>query len=139
MDIFGVGIPELVFIALIALIILGPKEMQKTVQVVGKGLRKLMMSDTWRVVREANEKITHLPTKLMRDANEAVQGQDVEDNLSIKTIDNPEKRDAWTGKPQPAAVAVTSVAPKKTPNAYSLQEPNETSNEPHKDDKGKDA
>ena len=35
MDILGIGIPELFFIALIELVILGPKDMQKTGKTIG--------------------------------------------------------------------------------------------------------
>lgn len=114
MDILGIGIPELIFIALIALIILGPKEMQKTAQVIGKGLRKLVMSDTWRVVRKTSQELNRLPTKLMRDAAEAVQ--DVDETLNENISGGADDLGTWSGrasKDAPPQVIASPLPPKR--------------------------
>lgn len=69
MDIFGIGISELIFIALIALVILGPKDMQKAGRAIGDGLRKLFTSDTWRMLVTTSRELQTLPQKLAREAN----------------------------------------------------------------------
>jgi Sec-independent protein translocase protein TatA len=134
MDILGIGIPELVFIALIALIILGPKEMQKTAQVIGKGLRKLVMSDTWRVVRETSQQLNRLPTKLMRDAAETIQ--DVDKTMNENVSGSADDFGTWLGKaskdahPQVIASPLPPKSRKPTPKpAAPAQE----------DEQGKDA
>ena len=68
MDIFGIGPTELVFIILIALIILGPKDMQKTGRTIGRFLRNLTTSDGWRVFRDTSREIRNIPNRLMREA-----------------------------------------------------------------------
>jgi sec-independent protein translocase protein TatB len=69
MDIFGIGPTELVFIVLIALIILGPKDMQKAGRTIGRWLRNLVTSDGWRVFRDTSRELRNLPNRLMREAN----------------------------------------------------------------------
>jgi Sec-independent protein translocase protein TatA len=68
MEILGVGLPEIGFIVILALILLGPKDMVKAGQTIGSFLRKLVMSPTWQAVRTTGKEIQALPTKLMRDA-----------------------------------------------------------------------
>ena len=69
MDIFGIGPTELVFIILIALIVLGPKDMQKTGRTIGRWLRDMTTSDGWRAFRDTSREIRNLPNRLMREAN----------------------------------------------------------------------
>ena len=69
MDIFGIGPTELVFIILIALIVLGPKDMQKTGRTIGRWLRNMTTSDGWRAFRDTSREIRNLPNRLMREAN----------------------------------------------------------------------
>jgi Sec-independent protein translocase protein TatA len=68
MEFLGVGPLELFFIILIALIVLGPKDMVKAGQTIGQFLRKLITSSSWRTIREASEEIRTIPNRLMREA-----------------------------------------------------------------------
>jgi len=68
MEILGVGIPELTFLVLLALILLGPKDMVKAGQTIGRSLRKFIMSPTWQAMRTTGKEIQQLPNKLMREA-----------------------------------------------------------------------
>ena len=68
MDILGIGPLELLFIFLIALIVLGPKDMVKAGRTIGTFLRKMMTSSTWRTVQQASKEIRVLPNRLMREA-----------------------------------------------------------------------
>jgi sec-independent protein translocase protein TatB len=69
MDILGIGPTELAFIILIALIILGPKDMQKTGRAIGRFLRNMTTSDGWRIFRDTSREIRNIPNRLMREAN----------------------------------------------------------------------
>jgi sec-independent protein translocase protein TatB len=69
MEIFGIGTSELIFILLIAIIVLGPKDMQKAGKTVGRWLNRMMKSDGWRAFQRASREIRNLPTNLMREAN----------------------------------------------------------------------
>ena len=68
MDILGVGPLELLFILLIALIVLGPKDMVKSGKTIGLFLRKIVTSSSWQSIQQTSREIRNLPTKLIRDA-----------------------------------------------------------------------
>ena len=70
MEILGVGPSELFFIIIIALIILGPKDMQKAGKTLGKWMRNIVTSDGWKMFQQTSRELRTLPNRLMRDANE---------------------------------------------------------------------
>lgn len=69
MEFLGIGAPELVFIIIIALILLGPRDMQKAGKTIGAWLNTMVRSEWWRAIRRTSEEIRSLPTNLMREAN----------------------------------------------------------------------
>ena len=69
MEILGIGPSELIFIIVIALIVLGPKDMQKAGKNIGSYLNKLVRSDGWKAFQKTSQEIRNLPTNLMREAN----------------------------------------------------------------------
>jgi sec-independent protein translocase protein TatA len=64
MDIFGIGLPEIVFILLLVVIIFGPKDLEKMARTIGSGLSRFIRSDTFRDLR----RIGDLPTEFARKA-----------------------------------------------------------------------
>ncbi len=68
MDILGIGLPEIFFIVILALILLGPKDMVKAGRTIGRTLRAFIMSPTWQAMRTTGKEIQQIPTKLMREA-----------------------------------------------------------------------
>lgn len=146
MDIFGIGPTELVFILLLALILLGPKEMEKTGRTIGRLLRDMTRSEGWRAFRDTSREIRNLPNRLMREANiEDLQkdmseiskdvgkiGKEIEEASTVKgfgTWANPS-----TGKPKPpqsgpkpAEASEKPVAPPEppTPSKETDKEANE--------------
>ncbi len=68
MEILGIGPSELAFIIIIALILLGPRDMQKAGRVVGKWLRRIVTSDGWKLFQQTSREIQTLPNRLMREA-----------------------------------------------------------------------
>lgn len=64
MDIFGIGMPEIVLILLLVVIIFGPKDLEKMARTIGSGLSRFFKSDTYRDLR----KIGDLPTEFARKA-----------------------------------------------------------------------
>lgn len=88
MEILGIGPSELVFIVLIALILLGPKDMVAAGRTFGKMLRKIVTSPTWKAVRTTGHELQQLPTRLMRDAGlDELQDLDKEVREAAGTID----------------------------------------------------
>lgn len=68
MNLFGIGLPEILFILILALLIFGPKDLEKTGKVLGKGLNKLIRSDAWRTVQQTGRELKNLPNRLMRES-----------------------------------------------------------------------
>jgi sec-independent protein translocase protein TatB len=68
MEFLGIGPAELVFILIIALIILGPRDMQKAGRTLGKWMRRIVTSDGWRLFQQTSREIQTLPNRLMREA-----------------------------------------------------------------------
>jgi sec-independent protein translocase protein TatB len=69
MELFGIGPLELFFILVIALIILGPKDMAKAGRTLGMFMRKVVTSQEWRTVQKASREFKNLPNRLMREAS----------------------------------------------------------------------
>jgi sec-independent protein translocase protein TatB len=69
MEILGVGPSELLFIIIIALIVLGPKEMQKAGKTLGRWLNQLVKSDGWQAIQKTTQELRNMPTQWMREAN----------------------------------------------------------------------
>jgi len=69
MEFLGVGPSELIFIILIAIIILGPKDMQKAGRMIGRFLNQLIRSDGWKIFQQTSNELRNLPRNLMREAH----------------------------------------------------------------------
>lgn len=68
MEFLNIGIPELVFILLLMLILLGPEGMVKTARTIAKEARKIIRSPLWKDLLKAQQEIQDLPTSLLRQA-----------------------------------------------------------------------
>jgi Sec-independent protein translocase protein TatA len=68
MELFGIGPLELLFILIIALIVLGPNDMVKAGRTLGRFMRRLVTSDTWRTIQQASKELRTIPTRMMREA-----------------------------------------------------------------------
>lgn len=120
MEILGIGAPEFAFIIIIALIVLGPKDMQKAGKTIGKWLRDLVTSDGWKVFQQTSREVRNLPTRLMREANDEMD--------KIKNIDpasspagnrfNPHDMNPGS-KPDlpPASTSIPASSPNPAPQA----------------------
>jgi Sec-independent protein translocase protein TatA len=86
MDILGVGPLELLFILIIALIVLGPSDMVKAGRTIGRFLRRVVTSPTWRMVQQTSRDLRNLPNALMRDAGLEEEAQRIKDSLKIDDI-----------------------------------------------------
>jgi sec-independent protein translocase protein TatB len=68
MDILGIGPLELLLILLIALIVVGPKDLGKLARSFGRFLNRLYRSEFWRTMTETSQQIRTLPNRLAREA-----------------------------------------------------------------------
>lgn len=76
MNILGIGSLELLLIAVIAVIVLGPKGMVNGAREAGKAIRKVVHSPLWRDVVDTSREIREFPRKIIREAGIE---QDLED------------------------------------------------------------
>jgi sec-independent protein translocase protein TatB len=106
MEVFGIGPLELFFILVIALIVLGPKDMAKAGRTLGRFMRKIVTSQEWRTVQKASREFKNLPNRLMREASLEELSKDMSDinkiggqlNTEIKQVQS--DFSSWTTPPQ---------------------------------------
>lgn len=138
MDIFGIGPTEIIFILLLALILLGPKDMEKAGRTIGRFLRDLTRSEGWRAFRDTSQELRNLPNRLMREANlEDLQkdvgkiGKEIEESATVKgfgTWGNPS-----SGKPKSAQPGTKPVSSGGPGAQTSKEAAKEFDKEPNKD------
>lgn len=68
MDILGIGIPEIIFILIIMLIVMGPDDMVKMGRSMGKLVRQIVRSDAWHAIRRTSRELREIPTRFVREA-----------------------------------------------------------------------
>jgi sec-independent protein translocase protein TatB len=141
MEFLGVGPSELVFIVIIALIILGPKDMQKAGRTIGKWLRTIVTSDGWKMFQQTSRELRTLPNRLMRDANEDLNQIGKELNNTISSI--PRKEDNasnWMNSSNiPAGSQPTSSSLTPAPPPENKIAPPTAESTPNESDQKKDA
>jgi Sec-independent protein translocase protein TatA len=127
MEILGIGMSELVFIIIIALIVLGPKDMQKAGKTIGRFLRNVVTSDGWRAFQQTSREIRSLPTRLMREANDELNKIGDEINTADPThsrygkISVPSRPP--TNPPKPSSSPIAPVEEKSAKPPASKSEP----------------
>jgi sec-independent protein translocase protein TatB len=124
MDVFGIGILELVFILIIAMIVVGPRDLGKIGRQVGRFLNRMYKSESWRMLNDASRTLRNLPNRLAREA--ALDELDsVRDSIKdtgrmiqgeMQTLDN--SLDAWTPSSTPPAKQ-SDQKPAESPEATS--------------------
>ena len=91
MQLLGIGPLELLLIAVIAVIVLGPKGIVSGASEAGKAIRKIIRSPIWREIVDTSREIREFPRKLAREAGiekdledlrRSTQGRDGEINRS---------------------------------------------------------
>jgi hypothetical protein len=84
MELFGVGPLELLFILIIALIVLGPRDMVKAGRTLGQLMRRTILSPTWMKIQR---EIRSLPYQMMREAG--LEEEDLRIDMGIDNAYNP--------------------------------------------------
>jgi Sec-independent protein translocase protein TatA len=123
MDFLGIGITELVAILLIVFLVMGPQDLVKIGGTLGRALRNLRKSDTWRAVQDASRQLRELPETLAREAGideiketQRELNQELREQKSaLQDLDR--QLTAWTRKPEPLS--------QKTKSEKKAEEPKE--------------
>jgi Sec-independent protein translocase protein TatA len=69
MNFLNLGLPEVIFIIILALIIFGPNNMVKSAKEAGAFLRKVTKSPYWQEVWATKRELDELPKMLAKEAN----------------------------------------------------------------------
>ncbi|OQX61815.1 MAG: hypothetical protein B5M51_07090 [Anaerolinea sp. 4484_236] len=107
----SLGLPEIGFIILISIIVLGPEQTVKTGKTLGKFMRNIITSNWWLGLQETLTEIKHIPYKLMHEAHleelaelkkevEELKNMPNEPKLGLKSlneIQNELGTSAWRG------------------------------------------
>ena len=110
MEILGVGMPELIFILIIALLVLGPKDMERAGKAFGRFLNNFFKSGAYKAMTEAGQKLRNLPYEELDDLkkfNDELKQQ----SKSLGT---------WEGQ------GVGNPKPSKTPDSQEATVPDNT-------------
>src|SRR5689334_7792640 len=111
MEFLGIGPLELLFIIVIILMIVGPKDVARVSRTIGRGLNRLYRSDNYRLIQKASAELRNLPQELMKEANleelqKLAEIPELKEGLSLNP---PEKSSteqslkAWTEELPPSA------------------------------------
>lgn len=121
MEFLGVGPQELAFILLIALLIIGPKDLAKTARTLGRTLNSIVKSDNYRMIQRASQELRQLPTQMMRDANleESLKeikqtGNEIQGAFEVGSLDE-RIRTGWSADPGQDPVISSPAAPALRP------------------------
>ena len=116
MEILGIGPLELFFIILLALIILGPKDLEKTGKSIAKGLNNLIRSDNWNNIRLASDKVKSLPSELMREAGMEEMKKTLETEVIQPVKDAQKSVDSWASySARSDSTKITSIPTESSP------------------------
>ena len=121
MEILGIGAQELIFIVIIALIVLGPKDMQKAGKTIGRWLNQLVNSDTWKIFQQTSGELRNLPRNLMKEANMEMRETERELRRTMDHLDPRPTRSVASSAP-PASSHIRRAAPSDEPE-NSIQPP----------------
>jgi sec-independent protein translocase protein TatB len=120
MEILGIGWQELIFIVMIAIIVLGPKDMQKAGRTIGRWLNQLIQSDSWKVFQKTSSELRNLPRNLMREANMEMREAEKELRRSLDPRLDPSMSSAGR---YPPTTSTTPLPPSKDPENTTQSEP----------------
>lgn len=68
MDFLGIGPLELLFVLVIALIVLGPRDIARFARSAGRALNRIYRSEAWGAINKASREFRNLPNRLAREA-----------------------------------------------------------------------
>jgi sec-independent protein translocase protein TatB len=89
MEILGIGPLELLLIVILMLVVMGPKDMVKTGQKLGRFVRQIIRSPAWSNMMNTTREIRELPTKFVRESgleDDLVEINKLRDSLQFRDI-----------------------------------------------------
>ena len=106
MEFLGIGPTELIAILVIVFLVMGPQDLAKLGGTLGRTLRNLRQSGTWRAVQDASRQLRELPETLAREAGidelketqRELNTEFKEQKAALQDLDR--QLTAWTRKPE---------------------------------------
>jgi Sec-independent protein translocase protein TatA len=137
----GVGLPELVILALLGFVVIGPERSREVALSAGRFLRKVMTSSWWKDFSSITRSLRDLPNTLVRMAEIEEAQADLE--RTMRDIEDLTRTDFSLGKDNPPAAkgeepitdpwgirnAAAGTVVRPSPAAPESEEPPETSQE----------
>lgn len=127
MNILGIGPLELFFILLLALLIFGPKDLEKTGKSIAQSMLKIVRSDTWKTVSQVSRKIKNLPNEMMREAGMEELKQSMAPLAGdLKKLNQPELKSGTEPLPAPSLEGTGTgkpASPAKSPDENKIEPP----------------
>lgn len=111
MEFLGIGPLELFAILLIAILVIGPKDLERTARTLGRTLNRIFQSDSYRAIQHMSQELRQLPNRLVEDAKLDELKQDAQQMLDPALS---EIKQTWTTEVPPPT---TSTPPAPTPPA----------------------
>jgi sec-independent protein translocase protein TatB len=113
MEFLGVGPLELLFIVLIILLVVGPKDVAKIARTLGQWLNRLYKSPNYQFLRRASDEMRNLPARLAREA----QLDDLKNTVGRmgREINEPAPKPYSAWVPSNAAETTVKPAPETPP------------------------
>ena len=68
MEVLGIGPLEALFVLILALLVVGPRDLGKAARSFGRFLNRLYRSEAWAAVTQASRNLRTLPNRLAREA-----------------------------------------------------------------------
>jgi sec-independent protein translocase protein TatB len=78
----GIGVPELVLLALVILVVLGPERSRQAALELGRFLGKLLRSKWWKEISEITQSLRDLPATLIKMAELEDMQSEIRETLS---------------------------------------------------------
>lgn len=131
MQFLGISPTELIFIVIILFVVLGPQDLVKVGSTLGRSMRKLRESGTWKTMTDATRQLRELPQTLARQAGVdelELLGREIgaelkEQREKIEELDR--QFVAWTRTPERRKPDKPADAPKARPPLESETKPGE--------------
>lgn len=124
MDILGIGPLEFILILIIAFIVLGPSDMVKAGRTMGRFLRKIVTSPTWRAVTQTSNEIRRIPNKLMREAGLEEEFSTLKD-IQKQGLGLNQAVDSWKNDISPWTTPPGELETGIDPQTFSVTNPSE--------------
>lgn len=118
MNFLGVGPLEFILIIVLALVLVGPRDIAKLGRDAGRFLNRLYRSPAWRTMNDASRELRNLPSRLAREAELDTLQRELEETgrgLQTDVQSAAEGMQAWTPPTRAAAPTILPPAPPPVP------------------------